>query len=43
MEKLFTALSQNGKVTMPPHDAFWGGRFGMLTDRFGVSWMLSFR
>jgi uncharacterized glyoxalase superfamily protein PhnB len=25
------------------HNAFWGGRFGMLTDRFGVSWMLSFR
>jgi PhnB protein len=43
MERLFAALGENGKVTMPMHDAFWGGRFGMLTDQFGVSWMLSFR
>jgi PhnB protein len=43
MERLFAALSENGEVTMPLHDAFWGGRFGMLTDQFGVSWMFSFR
>ena len=43
MEKVFNALGENGQVTMPMHDAFWGGRFGMLTDRFGISWMLSFR
>ena len=43
MDKVFAALSENGKVTMPLHDAFWGGRFGMLTDQFGISWMLSFR
>ena len=43
MERLFAALSENGKVTMPLHDAFWGGRFGMFTDQFGISWMLSFR
>ena len=43
MDRLFSAFSENGKVTMPMHNAFWGGRFGMLTDRFGVSWMLSFR
>jgi PhnB protein len=43
MERLFAALSENGEVTMPLHDAFWGGRFGMLTDQFGISWMLSFR
>jgi PhnB protein len=43
METLFAAFSENGKVTMPMHDAFWGGRFGMLTDRFGISWMFSFR
>jgi PhnB protein len=42
-ERLFAALSENGEVTMPLHDAFWGGRFGMLTDQFGISWMLSFR
>ena len=43
MERLFHALSEKGKVTLPMHDAFWGGRFGMLDDQFGVSWMLSFR
>lgn len=43
MEKLFAAFSENGKVTMPMHDAFWGGRFGMLTDQFGVNWMFSYR
>jgi PhnB protein len=43
MEKLFAALSEGGSVIMAMHDAFWGGRFGMLKDRFGISWMLSFR
>ncbi len=43
MERLFAALGENGKVTMALHDAFWGGRFGMLTDQFGIGWMLSFR
>ncbi len=43
MERLFAALSEKGKVTMAMHDAFWGGRFGMLTDRFGIQWMLSYR
>jgi PhnB protein len=43
MERLFAVLGENGKVTMPMHDAFWGGRFGMVTDQFGISWMLSYR
>jgi PhnB protein len=43
MEKVFSALSENGEITMPLHDAFWGGRFGMLIDQFGISWMFSFR
>jgi PhnB protein len=43
MDKVFNALSEKGQVTMPLHDAFWGGRLGMLTDRFGISWMFSFR
>jgi PhnB protein len=43
MERLFAALSDEGAVTMAMHDAFWGGRFGMLTDQFGIQWMLSFR
>jgi PhnB protein len=43
MERVFGALGEGGKVIMPIEVAFWGGHFGMLTDRFGISWMLSFR
>jgi PhnB protein len=42
IERLFNAIGENGKVTMPLHDAFWGARFGMLTDRFGIQWMFNF-
>lgn len=37
----FDALSQGGKVTMPMAPAFWARTFGMLTDRFGVSWAVN--
>lgn len=40
-ERVFKALSDGGTVSMPLADAFWGGRFGMLADRFGVEWMMS--
>ena len=40
-EKLFAALSEGGKVTMPLQDTFWGARFGMLIDKFGIPWMLN--
>jgi PhnB protein len=41
VESAFSALSEGGEVTMPLQDQFWGARFGMLTDKFGVSWMLN--
>ncbi len=37
----FNALSQGGQVTMPMASAFWAEAFGMLTDRFGVSWAVN--
>jgi len=40
-DRYFAALSAGGKVTMPLADMFWGARFGMLTDKFGVNWMLN--
>lgn len=40
-ERVFAALSQGGEVRMPLMDAPWGPRFGMLTDQFGVQWMLN--
>lgn len=39
-EGLFAALAQGGTVTMPMASTFWSPAFGMLTDRFGVSWMV---
>ena len=39
--QVFEALSQGGQVTMPFAPPFWGGHFGMLTDRFGVPWMVT--
>jgi PhnB protein len=41
VEKLFTAFSENGKITMPVQETFWAARFGMLTDQFGVNWMFN--
>lgn len=38
---LFEKLSENGQVTMPLADAFWGAYFGMLTDQFGIGWMIN--
>ena len=37
----FSALADGGTVTMPMEKTFWSPKFGMLTDRFGVSWMVS--
>jgi PhnB protein len=39
-EQLFAALSEGGKVTMPMSTTFFASRFGMVTDRFGVGWMV---
>ncbi|HEY6237033.1 MAG TPA: VOC family protein [Candidatus Elarobacter sp.] len=40
-ERIFEGLSAGGKVGMPIDKAFWGGRFGMLTDKFGTEWMVT--
>jgi PhnB protein len=39
-DKLFNALADGGKVTMPQSKTFFSARFGMLTDKFGVNWMI---
>ncbi len=39
-EALFAALSDGGQVRMPLARTFFSPRFGMLTDRFGVGWMI---
>lgn len=42
LEKLFSSIGENGKVTMALQDTFWGARFGMVTDQFGINWMFNF-
>lgn len=37
----FEALAAGGTVTMPYEKQFWGDTYGMLTDRFGVKWMVN--
>lgn len=41
-DKLFGGLAEGGKIEMPLADAFWGDYFGMLQDKFGVQWMVSY-
>ncbi len=40
-ERVFNALAERGKVTMPMQKTFWAARFGMVTDRFGIPWMIN--
>jgi PhnB protein len=40
-DRAFNALAQGGQVKMPLTKTFWSPRFGMLTDRFGIGWMVS--
>jgi len=41
-DKIFNALAEGGQVTMPLNNTFWGDYFGMLTDSFGINWMMSY-
>jgi len=40
-EKIFNALAAGGTVTMPLGKTFWSSSYGMLTDKFGINWMVS--
>jgi PhnB protein len=40
-QRIFDALAQGGKVTMPFAKTFWADGFGMVSDRFGTPWMVS--
>jgi PhnB protein len=39
-KRRFDALAQEGKVEMPLAESFFAERFGVVTDKFGVSWMV---
>lgn len=40
-KRLFNNLSDGGSVTMPLDKTFWAEAFGMLTDKFGINWMIN--
>ena len=40
-DRVFHALAEKGTVRMPIAKTFWAERFGMLTDQFGVPWMVN--
>ena len=40
-KRIFAALGEGGMVTMPLVKTFWTSSFGMLTDKFGVPWMVN--
>ena len=39
-DRAFAALADGGNVTMPLTKTFWSPKYGMLTDKFGVGWMV---
>jgi PhnB protein len=39
-DRKFSALSNGGQITMPLAKTFWSAKFGMVTDKFGVQWMV---
>jgi PhnB protein len=39
--RTFDALAEGGQVQMPLGKTFWSPCFGMVTDRFGVGWMVT--
>jgi PhnB protein len=41
LTKIFNALAEGGKTTMPLAKQFWGDTFGMVTDKYGVDWMVN--
>jgi PhnB protein len=40
-DRKFAALAEGGQVQQPLGKTFWSPRFGMVSDRFGVGWMVS--
>lgn len=41
LQRFWDGLADGGTVVMPFDTPPWGGRFGMITDRFGIDWMIA--
>ena len=40
-DRVFHELAEEGTISMPLEEQFWGDYYGSLTDRFGINWMVS--
>lgn len=40
-ERIFHALAEDGKIVLPLEKTFWAERFGMVTDKFGIPWLIN--
>jgi PhnB protein len=40
-ERIFEGLAEGGLIQMPLEKTFWAERFGMVTDRFGIPWLIN--
>ncbi len=41
IEEVFNKMAEGGTITMPLADQFWGAKFGMLKDKYGIGWMFN--
>ena len=41
MKRTYEKLKQSGQATRPFKEQFWGDKFGMLTNKFGIKWMFN--
>lgn len=41
-DKLFQKLSEGGKIKLAMNETFWGSYYGIVNDKFGVNWKISF-
>ena len=42
IKTFFSNLSSGGQITHPLEEQFWGATFGVLTDKYGIRWMLNY-
>ncbi|NUM72104.1 MAG: VOC family protein [Ignavibacteriaceae bacterium] len=42
-DSFFAGLAEGGRINMPMADTFWGSWFGMVTDKYGINWMISYQ
>jgi PhnB protein len=41
-DKIYNGLAEGGRISIALGHQFWGSYFGMLTDKFGIQWMVSY-